>query len=463
MDTSTQIPYLTRLNSLTRDMQFPPDFVWGAATSAYQIEGAWNEDGKGLSIWDTFSHHPGAIRDNQTGDIACDHYHRWQEDISLMKSIGLKAYRFSVAWPRIFPQGTGKLNPQGLDFYQRLVDGLLSADIEPFITLYHWDLPQSLQDQGGWPNRDTAKAFVQYADQVSRVLGDRVKYWITFNEPFIVAWLGYLIGEHAPGHKDRDEMLRAAHHLLLAHGWSVPILRQNAPHAQVGITLDFYPVTPASSHFADRYAAWLQDGYRNRWLLDPLVARGYPLEVIQFFNYPMDFIQPGDLEVIATPIDFMGMNYYSRQIIRARDRENEDFTPIPLPPPSGSEITEMGWEVYPQGLFEWLTRLTYEYRFPAIYVTENGAAYPDNPDDCRIEDTQRIHYLREHFAQAWRALQVGVPLKGYFVWSLMDNFEWSHGYTKRFGLIYVDFKTQERRMKRSAHWYRQVIASGKLD
>lgn len=258
-------------------------------------------------------------------------------------------------------------------------------------------------------------------------------------------------------------MLRAAHHLLLAHGWSVPILRQNAPHAQVGITLDFYPVTPASSHFADRYAAWLQDGYRNRWLLDPLVARGYPPEVIQFFNYPMDFIQPGDLEVIATPIDFMGMNYYSRQIIRARDRENEDFTPIPLPPPSGSEITEMGWEVYPQGLFEWLTRLTYEYRFPAIYVTENGAAYPDNPDDCRIEDTQRIHYLREHFAQAWRALQVGVPLKGYFVWSLMDNFEWSHGYTKRFGLIYVDFKTQERRMKRSAHWYRQVIASGKLD
>lgn len=463
MDTSTQVSSLSRLNTLTQDIQFPSDFLWGAATSAYQIEGAWNEDGKGLSIWDTFSHCPGTIRDGQTGDIACDHYHRWQEDIALMKSLGLKAYRFSIAWPRIFPHGIGKVNPQGLDFYQRLIDGLLQANIEPFITLYHWDLPQALQDQGGWPNRDTAEAFVQYADHVSRALGDRVKYWITFNEPFIVAWLGYLIGEHAPGHKDRDEMLRAAHHLLLAHGWSVPILRQNSPHAQVGITLDFYPVTPASSHFADRYAAWLQDGYRNRWLLDPLVARGYPLEVIQFFNYPMDFIQPGDLEVIATPIDFMGMNYYSRQIIRARDRENEDFTPIPLPPPSESEITEMGWEVYPQGLFEWLTRLTYEYRFPAIYVTENGAAYPDNPDDSRIEDTQRIRYLRAHFAQAWRALQVGVPLKGYFVWSLMDNFEWSHGYTKRFGLIYVDFKTQERRMKSSAHWYRRVIASGKLD
>ncbi|MCX8024901.1 MAG: family 1 glycosylhydrolase, partial [Thermanaerothrix sp.] len=218
MDTSTQISSLTRFNALRQDMQFPPDFLWGAATSAYQIEGAWNEDGKGLSIWDTFSHRPGTIRDNQTGDIACDHYHRWQEDIALMKFLGLKAYRFSIAWPRIFPHGTGKVNTQGLDFYQRLVDGLLQANIEPFITLYHWDLPQTLQDQGGWPSRDTAKAFVQYADQVSRALGDRVKYWVTFNEPFIVAWLGHLVGEHAPGHKNRDEMLRAAHHLLLAHG-----------------------------------------------------------------------------------------------------------------------------------------------------------------------------------------------------------------------------------------------------
>lgn len=462
MSDQMQVSSLTSIHVETQPLRFPPDFLWGTATSAYQIEGAWNEDGKGLSIWDTFTHHPGNIWQNQNGDIACDHYHRWREDIELMKTMGLKAYRFSIAWSRILPEGTGRVNSKGLDFYQRLVDGLLQAGIEPFVTLYHWDLPQALQDRGGWPNRETAEAFVDYADQVSRAIGDRVKYWITFNEPFIVAWLGHLVGEHAPGHKSQAEMLHTAHHLLVAHGWSVPVIRRNSPQANVGITLDLVPMTPASSRFADRYAAWLQDGYRNRWLLDPLVARGYPLDVIGFFNYPMDFVRSGDLEIIATPIDFIGLNYYSRQIIRARNSAKEDYTPIPLPPAPDAEVTEMGWEVHPQGLFDWLTRLTYEYRFPEIYITENGAAYPDSLAENVIEDTLRIHYLREHFVQAWRAIQAGVPLKGYFVWSLMDNFEWAHGYTKRFGLIYVDFESQKRIMKRSAHWYRQVIASGSV-
>ncbi|WP_299028708.1 GH1 family beta-glucosidase [uncultured Thermanaerothrix sp.] len=463
MSDQTQVSLLTSLNTESQPLQFPPDFLWGAATSAYQIEGAWNEDGKGLSIWDTFAHQPGNIWQNQNGDIACDHYHRWQEDINVMKAMGLKAYRFSIAWSRIFPEGTGRVNFKGLDFYQRLIDGLLRAGIEPFVTLYHWDLPQALQDRGGWPNRETSEAFVNYADQVSRVLGDRVKFWITLNEPFIVAWLGHLIGEHAPGHKNQDEMLRTAHHLLLAHGWSAPVIRRNSPQANVGITLDLVPMTPASPRFADRYAAWLLDGYRNRWMLDPLVARGYPLDVIQFFNYSMDFVKPGDFEAIAIPIDFIGLNYYSRQIVEARNAEGADFTPIPVPPAPEAEVTEMGWEVYPQGLFDWLTRLTYEYRFPEIYITENGAAYPDTLIEDAIEDTRRINYLRAHFTQAWRAIQVGVPLKGYFVWSLMDNFEWAHGYTKRFGLVYVDFDTQMRIMKRSAHWYHQVIASGRVN
>lgn len=441
---------------------FPPDFLWGAATSAYQIEGAWKEDGKGLSIWDTFVHQPGRIWQNQHGDVACDHYHRWQEDIALMKAIGLKAYRFSISWPRILPEGRGCVNERGLDFYRRLVDGLLEANIEPFVTLYHWDLPQTLQDQGGWPVRNTARAFVEYADHVSRALGDRVRYWITLNEPFIVAWLGHLLGIHAPGHTDQDEMLATAHHLLLAHGWSLPIIRQNSPGAKVGITLDLVPMTPATEAFADRYAAWLQDGFRNRWLLDPLAARGYPAEVAHHFNYRLGFIEPGDFEVIATPIDFLGLNYYSRQIIAARNAQQGDFHPVVVPPSPQAEITEMDWEVYPKGLFDILTRLTYEYRFPELYITENGAAFEDHRQDQKIDDHKRVRYLETHFQQALCAIQVGVPLKGYFVWSLMDNFEWAQGYSKRFGLIYVDYTTLERIPKKSAHWYHQVITENRI-
>jgi len=435
---------------------FPPDFIWGAATASYQIEGAWDEDGKGESIWDRFSHTPGKIANGDTGDVACDHYHRWREDVALMKEIGLQAYRFSIAWPRLLPEGQGSVNQPGLDFYDQLVDGLLEAGIEPFVTLYHWDLPQALQDQGGWPARAAAEAFVEYADLASRTLGDRVRHWMTLNEPYVSAFVGYLEGRHAPGHSDLDEALAAAHHLLLAHGWAVPVIRHNSPDAQVGIAVNLSGQTPASPSAADRAAAWRGDGILNRWFLDPLSARGYPADIMQHYGRPMDFVQAGDLEAIAAPLDFLGVNYYSRRIVRNTEipkARNVPRTVFPNP-----ERTEMGWEVYPQGLYELLGRLHFDYRFPSLYVTENGAAYPDQiGSDGRVDDPARVAYLKAHFTEAARAIAAGVPLRGYFVWSLMDNFEWSHGYSKRFGLVYVDYRTQRRVWKTSAHWYRRVI------
>lgn len=440
---------------------FPENFIWGAATSSYQIEGAWNKDGKGESIWDRFSHTPGKIEDGSTGDVACGHYHRWREDVALMKEIGLHAYRFSLSWPRLLPQGRGRANPAGLDFYSQLVDALLEAGIEPFVTLYHWDLPQALQDQGGWPARTTAEAFVEYADLVSRRLGDRVKSWMTFNEPFVSAIVGYLEGRHAPGHTDLDEALAAAHHLLLAHGWAVPVIRQHSPQAQVGIVLNLSGQTPASPSAADRAAAWQRDGTLNRWFLDPLAARGYPADTVQHYERPMDFVQADDLETIAVPLDFLGVNYYTRGVVRnnaVSEAENEPRVVFPNP-----QRTDMGWEVYPEGLYELLGRLHFDYRFPALYITENGAAYPDQVgSDGQVDDPLRVAYFKAHLAAAAQAIAAGVPLRGYFAWSLLDNFEWAHGYTKRFGLIYVDYQTQRRIFKSSAHWYRRVIAANAL-
>ncbi|MGD2178959.1 MAG: GH1 family beta-glucosidase [Anaerolineae bacterium] len=440
---------------------FPQGFTWGTATSSYQIEGAWDEDGKGESIWDRFSHTPGRIENGDTGDVACDHYHRWREDVALMQDIGLQAYRFSMAWPRLLPEGRGSVSQAGLDFYDRLVDGLLEAGIEPFVTLYHWDLPQVLQDQGGWPARPTAEAFVEYADLASRTLGDRVTHWMTLNEPFVSAIIGYLEGRHAPGHSDLDEALAAAHHLLLAHGQAVPVIRRTSPGAQVGIVLNLHPQIPASSSAADRAAAWRADGVVNRWFLDPLAARGYPADIVEHYGRPMDFVQAGDLEAIATPLDFLGVNYYTRGIARSSvvpEAENEPRTIFPR-----AEHTEMGWEVYPEGLYQILGRVHFDYRFPSFFVTESGAAYPDQIGaDGQVDDPSRVAYMQSHFAQAARAIAAGVPLRGYFVWSLMDNFEWAHGYSKRFGLIYVDFPTQRRILKTSAHWYRHHIAANGL-
>ncbi len=443
---------------------FPAGFLWGTATSSYQIEGAWAEDGKAESIWDRFSHTPGKIRDNTNGDIACDHYHRWPEDIRLMKDLGLQAYRFSIAWPRILPAGRGKVNQAGLDFYNRLVDGLLAAGITPFVTLYHWDLPQALQDEGGWPVRSTAEAFVEYADVVSRSLGDRVQNWITHNEPWCISFLSHQIGEHAPGHQDWYEALAAAHHTLLSHGWAVPAIRRNSPFAEVGITLNFSHCEAACFSEHDRKLAREFDGYFNRWFLDPLYGRRYPADKVAFYQETskalpngLDFVQPGDYEAIAARTDFLGVNYYTREVFR--DHSAPDNLPQTVFAAPHSERTDMGWEVYADGLYHLLNRLHFEYQTPKLYVTENGCSYADGPDAAgRVADQRRIDFLAAHFTAAQRAIQNGVPLEGYFVWSLMDNFEWAWGYKQRFGLVWVDFETQQRIPKDSALWYRDVIA-----
>jgi beta-glucosidase len=435
---------------------FPKDFVWGAATASYQIEGAWDEDGKGESIWDRFSHTPGKVQNGDTGDVACDHYHRWGEDLALMKEIGLHAYRFSVAWPRILPAGRGWVNQAGLDFYSRLVDGLLEAGIEPYLTLYHWDLPQALQDQGGWPARTVVEAFCEYAYAVSRALGDRVRYWTTLNEPYVSAFVGYHEGRHAPGHSNLHEALAASHHLLLAHGQAMPVIRANVSEAIVGITLNYGPQAPASPSAVDRDAANWKDGNINRWFLDPLVGRGYPADMVKGFGDPLEFVQPGDLETISTPVDFLGVNYYTRGIIRSTAVSEEQNAPRSVFP--NDEHTEMGWEVYPDGLFQTLGRLHFAYGFPAIYITENGAAYKDQVGpDGQLEDPARLRYIQRHLEKVGQAIAIGVPVRGYFAWSLLDNFEWAFGYSKRFGLIYVDYATQQRIPKASARWYGQVI------
>jgi beta-glucosidase len=438
----------------TNFYSFPENFIWGAATSSYQIEGAWNENGKGESIWDRFSHTPGKVNNGDTGDVACDHYHRWREDVALMKAMALKAYRFSIAWPRVLPSGRGAINQAGLDFYSRLVDALLEADIVPWVTLYHWDLPQALEDEGGWPARMSVDAFVEYADAVTRALGDRVKNWITFNEPWVSAFVGYKDGRHAPGLTDREAAVAAAHHLLLSHGRTVPVIRANCPDAYVGITLNLTPQEPASSSIPDRKLATWIDGYINRYFLDPLVGRGYPGDITAGYGKAMNVVQAGDMEEIAVPIDFLGINNYTRNIARDEDAKNNE----PQTLFRGDEITEMDWEVYPLGLYNILGRLHFEYNFPAIYITENGAAFPDElNEDREVDDPARLSYIQRHLEMVHNAIQIGVPVKGYFVWSLLDNFEWAFGYSKRFGIVYVDYLTLQRIPKSSAKWYRQVI------
>lgn len=448
---------------MTKVIRFPDGFLWGTATSSYQIEGAWQADGKGESIWDRFAHTPGNVIDGSNGDVACDHYHRWQDDIGLMKSMGLDAYRFSIAWPRILPQGRGEINQAGLDFYSRLVDGLLEADIAPFVTLYHWDLPQAIQEQGGWPARDSVDAFVEYADVVSRVLGDRVTRWITHNEPWCTAFLSHQIGEHAPGWNDWTAAIKASHHVLLSHGKAVPVIRANSPDAEVGITLNFTYYDAASSSPADMAAQRNADGYFNRWFLDPVYGRHYPADMVSsyveagFLPDGLDFVKEGDMEAIAVKTDFLGVNYYTREIVRDEEAPNNE--PQTVFGAAVEERTEMGWEVYPEGLYKLLNRLHFDYRAPKLYVTENGASYSDSPAaDGEIYDQRRLDYLRDHFTVAHRAIQNGVPLAGYFVWSFMDNFEWAKGYLQRFGIVWVNYETQERILKESARWYKGVIA-----
>ncbi len=440
-------------------VSFPAEFVWGAATAAYQIEGAVSEDGRGESIWDRFSHTPGAVLNGDTGDIADDHYHRWRGDVSLMQELGLTAYRFSIAWPRIFPRGTGTANAAGLDFYDQLVDGLLHAGITPFVTLYHWDLPQALQDTGGWTNPACVDAFAEYAETVARRLGDRVHHWITHNEPWVAAFVGNYLGRHAPGVRDLATALRVSHNLLLSHGRAVPRVRAAAPGAQVGITLNFSTSRPASASPDDAHAAALHDQYVNRWFLDPVFGRGYPAEIAQVFGERFVAPSPAELAEIAAPIDFLGVNYYFPDFLR----QGGELGFAPLPPEElaarGYELTAMGWPVVPDAFHDLLTRLGRDYRPKAMYVTENGAAFDDQPSGGRVADERRIAYLRAHLGAVHQAIGDGVPVQGYFVWSLLDNFEWALGYSKRFGVVYVDYTTQARLVKDSGHWYGQTAAA----
>lgn len=445
---------------------FPEDFVWGAATSAQQIEGGRNADRRRDSIWDSFAETPGAISDGSNPDVACDHYRRWRDDLGLMKWLGLGGYRFSISWPRVLPEGRGTVNAAGLDFYDALVDALLEADIEPFPTLYHWDLPQSLQTRGGWGERDTAKAFVEYSVAVIQRLGDRVRHWVTHNEPWCAATLGHEEGHHAPGAKDPALALRAAHHLLLSHGWACRALREEQSDLELGIVLIHNPSHAATQSEPDRDAARWFDGFFNRWYLDPLFRGEYPADAVadrvaagHLTDERLPFVVEGDMKAISTPMDFLGVNYYSRSIMKAGpDGEPADGNETPA-----EERTEMGWEVYPDGLFESLDRIHRDYAPPKIFIAENGAAFVDPPaENGRIADPRRIRYLHDHLKAAHRAIEAGIPLAGYFAWSLLDNFEWGFGYEKRFGLFHVDFESQERTAKDSAHWYRELIAQNRI-
>ncbi|MFE2977213.1 GH1 family beta-glucosidase [Streptomyces sp. NPDC059258] len=433
----------------------PADFTWGVATAAYQIEGAVAEDGRSPSIWDTFSHTPGKVDGGDTGDIACDHYHRVPEDIGLIKQLGADAYRFSVAWPRVVPGGDGPVNKAGLDFYDRLVDGLLEAGVTPFATLYHWDLPQVLQDRGGWTVRETSEHFAAYASQVVERLGDRVKDWATLNEPLCSAWIGHLEGRMAPGLTDLTAAVRASYHLHLGHGLAVKAIRAASSDARIGIVNNLSPIEPASTSEADRAAARRADGHINRWWLDPILGRGYPQDMVEEYGVELP-VREGDLETIAAPLDWMGLNYYFRQIVTADpDGTAPRAKQVSVP---GARLTHMDWEVHAEGLEQLLLRLTEKYGVQRIYVTENGSAYEDVvAADGSVHDPERVRYLEEHLAACARAVAKGAPLAGYFAWSLMDNFEWAYGYDKRFGLVHVDYATQRRTVKSSGLRYAELV------
>lgn len=435
----------------------PADFTWGVATSAYQIEGAVAEDGRSPSIWDTFSHAPGKVARDGNGDIACDHYHRWRSDIEMMKRLGVDAYRFSIAWPRVVPGGDGPVNAAGIAFYDRLVDALLDAGITPYPTLYHWDLPQILQERGGWINRETAEHFATYASHVAKALGDRVTTWATLNEPRCSAWIGHLEGRHAPGVADITAAVPASYHMLLGHGRAAQAVREAVRGARVGIVNLLSACEPASGRDADIEAATRFDGHVNRWWLDPIHGRGFPPDMLKVYGVELPQ-RPGDLETIATPLDWMGVNYYSPSVI-ADDPDGG--------PPFAAETrrhgvrrTMLDWEVRADGLEQVLMRLTSDYGGRQIYVTENGSAWVDTVGpDGQVHDPERARYLDEHLAACGRALRRGVPLAGYFAWSLLDNFEWANGYDARFGLVYVDYATQKRTAKDSGHRYADIIRS----
>jgi beta-glucosidase len=435
---------------------FPEDFVWGAATASYQIEGAANEDGRGESVWDRFSATPGKVRNGDSGAVACDFYHRYSDDIRLMNELGIDAFRFSIAWPRVYPNPDGKINTKGLDFYDRLVDELLGNGITPYATLFHWDTPQWVEDAGGWPVRETVDHFSAYVEAVADRLGDRIGHWITHNEPWVVSWIGYGWGHHAPGRTSEADALATSHHLLLSHGKAVQILRERSPESQVGITLNLDYVYTAGDGADDAAAALWVDGFHNRWFLDPLFKGAYPADMLDAWREIAPDIQDGDLEVISQPIDFLGVNNYTSPLVAA----DTDGGRSRIVHRADVDRTDMGWEVVPEGLRDLLIRLHKDYAPKAIYITENGAAFSDvRGHDGSVEDPERQAYLESYIGAVAEAAASGAPVRGYFAWSLLDNFEWAWGYWKRFGLIYIDYATLDRVPKGSFYWYRDLIAA----
>jgi beta-glucosidase len=452
----------------TAEILFPENFFWGAATSAYQIEGAWNEDGKGESIWDRFAHSPGKIKSGDTGDVACDSYHRWGEDITLMRAMNLNSYRFSLSWPRIQPEGSGTVNSKGIDYYSRLIDALLHARVRPFVTIYHWDLPQTLEDKGGWPNRDTASRYADYVEIVARSFGDRVSDWCLFNEPSAFCDLGYLEGTHAPGHKSLFEFLRATHTVNLAQGAGFRALKAVRPSARVGTAFSMSACEPATDSPEDKAAAERAHAITNLWFLETALKGQYP-DALAFLPERAMSIKSGDLEKMKAPLDFIGVNLYYRTIASAPSsverltNPQEWLFPVKMTGGNQGPKTDMGWEIWPQALYDVVTRLTRDFNRPEIEITESGCAFNVGPDaNGAIHDESRIRYHRQYLQALSQAIADGANVGGYHAWSLMDNFEWAEGFSQRFGLAYTDFKTQERTIKDSGRWYAKVAAENRL-
>jgi beta-glucosidase len=447
---------------------FPKGFSWGTATASYQIEGAWKEDGKGESIWDRFAHTPGKIVDGASGDVACDSYHRWREDFALMRAMNLNSHRFSISWPRIQPSGSGLANTKGMDYYSRLVDALQEAHIRPFVTLYHWDLPQALEDAGGWPSRDTAARFADYVQLVARSLGDRVTDWMLFNEPDAFVDLGYLEGIHAPGRKSLLDFLRATHVVNLAQGAGFRALKAVRPKARVGTAFSMSPCEPASDSAEDQLAAERAHAIVNVWFLETALRGRYPEALTFLPETPMD-IRPGDMEKVRAPLDFIGINLYYRTIASAPsaiDRAahpQEWLFPVKMAAGETGPKTDIGWEVWPKALYDMVTRITRDYNRPVIEITESGCAYNDGPAASgAVHDARRISYHRQYLAALGRAMAEGADVRGYHAWSLMDNFEWTHGFSQRFGFSYVDFQNEKRTIKESGKWYAKVAAENRV-
>ena len=477
-DNPNQIPPAALPPADIAAAQFPPDFFWGTATAAYQVEGAWNIDGKGESIWDRFSHTVGKVKGGATGDVACDQFHLYKEDIALMKKLNQKSYRFSVSWPRIQANGSGTPNQKGLDYYNRLVDALLAANIRPMCTLYHWDLPQALEDEGGWPNRDTAAKFVDYAGIVSKALGDRVTTWAIFNEPWVFTYLGYGNGVHAPGKSEFGLFLKAAHTVNIAQGQAFHAMKAQSSKLEIGSAYSMSSATPATDSAADKRACARFNALNNVWFLNTALKGKYPEAFLDGVPYKTMGFRPGDDKLMTAPLDWVGVNYYFRQIVASKegkaaaastqggnavDYGNSGFTSK-----AGKEgpITDFGWEIWPKGMYEIVMQVSNDYNKPVIEITENGCSYGDTPyakEHDHVPDDLRTTYYRAHLAELARAMRDGAKVRGYHAWSLLDNFEWAEGYSQRFGLTYVDFRDQKRTVKDSGLWYGRVASSGRLD